>query len=334
MTDTKTAEQLDLGIKIAGLGLGEVDYLNDTITLDNRAAGFFELPANEPVSRQTLHDRIHPDDRQDVESQVSCLLSPNSEGFISVVHRVINADLSIRWINARKQVKFEGQLKNGDPRPVTGLVAIQDITDFKEAESRIQFLMGELAHRSKNMLTVVQGIARLTAKTTDPEDFIVKFTERLSALSSNQSTLVDNTWTYMTMDRLARSHMQPYTSGKSGRVIFKGPELALNAKSAQSIGMALHELATNAVKYGALSIPEGRVEITWGIEKEDGEEFVVEWVEKNGPPVESPLRKGFGDRVIRQMASSSVSGRVTLDYDPSGVCWSLRAPLENVSERP
>lgn len=332
MTDIKTAEKLDLGIKIAGLGLGEVDYLNDTITLDDRAAEFFNLPAHEPVSRQTLHDRIHPEDRQDVESQVGCLLSPNSQGFISVVHRVINTDSSVRWISARKQVKFEGQLENGDPKPFSGLVAIQDITEHKEAESRIQFLMGEVAHRSKNMLTVVQGIARLTAKNTDPEDFITKFTERLSALVSNQSVLVDNKWTSLTMERLARSHMQPYTSGKSGQVIFKGPELALNAKSAQSIGMALHELATNAVKYGALSKPEGSVEITWAIENEDGEEFVVEWIEKNGPPVEIPLRKGFGDKVVRQMASSSVSGRVTLDYDPSGVRWSLRAPLSNIRD--
>jgi len=331
MTDRITAEKLDLGIQIAGLGLGEVDYIADTITLDDRAAEFFNLPANEPVSRVALHDRIHPEDRPDVEFQVSCLLSPDSEGFISVVHRVVTEDSSVRWLNARKQVTFEGVLENGEPKPVSGLVAIQDITEFKEAEARIAFLMGEVAHRSKNMLSVVQGIARLTARNSDPKDFMRQFTARLSALGANQAILVDDEWTSINMAHLAQTQMEPYTSGKHERVIFKGPHIVLKEKAAQSIGMAIHELATNAVKYGALSNSEGTIELSWDIEGDGDKNFVIYWTEAGGPPVSSPSRKGFGETVIRQMASSSVSGTVTLDYDPKGVCWSLKAPLENIA---
>ncbi len=331
MTNSKITEKLDLGVKIAGLGLGEVDYIANTITLDDRAAKFFNLPGKVPISRDLLHDRIHPEDRPDVERQVSCLLSPDGEGFISVVHRVVADDLSVKWLSARKQVTFEGVLENGDPKPVSGLVAILDITEFKEAEARIQYLMGEVAHRSKNMLSVVQGIARLTARNTDPKDFMDQFSARLSALGANQAILVNDKWTNVNMAHLARTHMEPYTSINQERVIFTGPHIVLKEKAAQSIGMALHELATNAVKYGALSNSDGTVNVTWRLEGNRGKEFVIEWTEAGGPSVTAPKRKGFGETVIRQMASSSVSGTVTLDYDPSGVSWSLKAPLENIA---
>ena len=331
MIDNRAAEKLDLGIKIAGLGLGEVDYIADTITLDDRAAQFFNLPANEPVSRALLHDRIHPEDRSDIEFQVSCLLSPDSDGFISVVHRVVMEDLSIRWLSARKQVEFEGILENGDPKPVSGLVAIQDITEHKAAEARIQYLMGEVAHRSKNMLTVVQGIARLTERNSDPKDFMRLFTARIAALGTNHATLVDDKWTNTNMAHLARTQMEPYAAGKQNRFTLEGPHIVLKEKAAQSIGMALHELATNAVKYGALSNAEGTVTINWDVEGSEVKEFIIKWAEAGGPPVSSPSRKGFGETVVRQMASSSVSGSVTLDYDPAGVNWSLRAPLKNIS---
>ena len=331
MSEQKTAEKLNLGIEIAELGLGEVDYITDTIILDERAAAFFELPANCPVPRDKLHDRIHPEDRMDVELQVGCLLSPDSEGFIAVIHRVINLDQSIRWVSARKQVKFEGKLSNGNPKPVSGLLAVQDITEFKEAEARIQYLMGEVAHRSKNMLSIVQGIARLTARNSSPEDFMPQFSARIAALSSNQSVLVDDKWTRIDIMRLAKSQLEPYMSDSRDRVIFEGPKVTLREKSAQSIGMALHELATNAVKYGALSNPTGEVNITWRVEDSGAPNFVIDWVESGGPVVQQPSRKGFGERVIKQMASSSVSGKVSLEYDPSGVKWTLSAPLNNIA---
>lgn len=330
MTDTKTAEKLDLGIKIAGLGLGEVDYIQDTITLDARGAGFFDLPADTPVSRTDLHNRIHPEDWPSVKQQVSCLFSPDKEDFISVVHRVIAKDLSVKWLSARKQVTFDGVFEDGSPKPVSGLVAIQDITPFKEAEARIEYLLGEVTHRSKNMLSVVQGIARLTEKNSKPEDFMRQFSARLTALSANQTTLINDQWAALTMAHLVRAQMKPYAAESQNRLSIDGPDVQLNETAAQAIGMALHELATNAIKYGALSNSDGTVEIRWDVKGLMKKEFYIEWTEVGGPPVLTPTRKGFGETVIRQMASSSVSGTVSLDYDPSGVQWSLKAPLENI----
>lgn len=331
MSELRSIEKLNLGIEIAALGIGEVDYIADTITLDTRAASFFELPAGKPVSRNDLHDRIHPDDKPGVEHQVDCLLSPDTKGFISVVHRVINSDGTVRWLNARKQVTFEGQFENGNPRPVTGLVAIQDITKFKAAEARIQFLMGEVAHRSKNMLSVVQGIARLTERNSAPANFMTDFTARLTALSSNQAILIDDKWTRMDLCCLAKSQMAPYTLEGENRVTFSGPHVVLTEKSAQGIGMALHELATNAVKYGALSNTTGTVQIEWNLDGEADKTFELTWRERGGPPVSTPTRKGFGEKVIRQMAATSVSGSVSLDYEPAGVRWRLAAPLRSIA---
>lgn len=331
MADILVAEKLNLGIKIAALGLGEVDYLTDTIILDDRAASFFELSAHEPISRDSLHERIHPEDRGGVEDQVNCLLSPESEGFITVIHRVINSDHSVRWLSARKQIKFEGKLPNGNPKPKSGLVAIQDITQFKEAEARIQYLMGEVAHRSKNLLAVVQGLARLTARYSSPDDFMTQFSARLAALNTNQSVLVENEWTRIDIMRLSKSTLEPYLSGSQGRVTFEGPQITLREKAAQSIGMALHELATNAVKYGALSNLTGEISISWKVLKGETSDFVIEWVESGGPAVEKPSRKGFGETVIKQIAASSVSGQIDLNYAPSGVTWTLSAPLKNIA---
>jgi len=330
MRDKRIAEKLDLGLKIAGLGLGEVDYSNNTITLDARAAHLFDLPPYTPISRDTLHGRIHPEDRIEVEREVNSLLSPESVGFISVIHRVIAGDFSVKWLSARKQVEFEGFKDNGDPKPVSGLVAIQDITEFKAAESRIQFLMGEVAHRSKNMLSVVQAIARMTAKTGDPDDFVERFSARLRALAAHQTILVDDQWASTNMAHLARFQMEPYTTGKGQRVKMSGPDIKLNEKAAQSIGMALHELATNAAKYGALSNTGGTIDLSWEITGPDETAFQILWTETGGPAVTPPTRIGFGETVIRQMAASSVSGDVKLDYDPAGVKWSLRTRLENI----
>jgi two-component sensor histidine kinase len=108
-----------------------------------------------------------------------------------------------------------------------------------------------------------------------------------------------------------------------------GPRLRVNAVAAQAIGLALHELSTNAGKYGALSTDKGRVEIRWGIE---GETFTISWTERDGPPVSPPQRRGFGTVVMKEMAERSVDGRVELGHAPSGVTWSLTCPAVNVLE--
>jgi two-component sensor histidine kinase len=175
----------------------------------------------------------------------------------------------------------------------------------------------------------VQAIARQTVA-YQPEDFVSRFTERIEALAANQDLLVRNKWQGIDVENLARAQLAHFADLIGPRITVEGPTLHLNAAAAQAIGLALHELATNAGKYGALSTDAGRVDIGWGTE---GDTFTMSWAERQGPPVSAPQRRGFGSTVMETIAKRSVGGAVDLDYAPLGVIWRLTCPAVNALER-
>jgi PAS domain S-box-containing protein len=201
----------------------------------------------------------------------------------------------------------------------------QDLTDSKAHEEHIRLLLREVNHRSKNMLSLVQAIARQTAA-REPKDFIGCFAERIQALAANQDLLVRNEWRGVEIEDLVRAQLAPFADLIGSRIVARGPELRLNAAAAQAIGLTLHELATNAGKYGALSTGRGRVDVCWGT---DGDILTMSWTESDGPPAAPPERQGFGTTVIASMAKATVSGEVQLDYGPSGLVWQLTCPAGN-----
>jgi two-component sensor histidine kinase len=178
------------------------------------------------------------------------------------------------------------------------------------------------------MLSVVDSIAHQTA-TRSPEDFIERFSERIQALSANQDLLVRNEWNGVEIADLARAQLAHFADLIGSRIVVRGPRLRLKAASAQAIGLALHELATNAGKYGALSTDAGRVEVRWA---SDGDTLAMSWTERDGPPVSAPKRRGFGTIVMEMMAERSVDGKVDLDYASSGLIWRLTCPAANALE--
>jgi PAS domain S-box-containing protein len=204
----------------------------------------------------------------------------------------------------------------------------RDITERKRAEEQVRLLMREMNHRAKNMFSVVDAIAHQTA-TRNPEDFIERFSERIQSLSANQELLVQNEWNGVDIGALVRAQLAHFADLIGSRIIAQGPMLRLKAVGAQAIGMALHELATNAGKYGALSSETGRVDIRWGT---DGDTFTMDWVEREGPPVSAPTQRGFGTIVMEAMMERSLDGTVALDYAPSGVTWRLTCPAESSLE--
>jgi PAS domain S-box-containing protein len=205
----------------------------------------------------------------------------------------------------------------------------QDVTERKAHEEQVHLLMREVNHRAKNMLSLVQAIARQTAA-REPEDFIGHFTERIQALAANQDLLIRNEWQGVDVEDLVRAQLAHFADLVGSRITVHGPKLRLNAAAAQAIGLALHELATNAGKYGALSVDAGRVEVGWRF---DGDLFAISWTERNGPPVSPPERRGFGTTVITSMAKRTVDGEVQLDYARSGVMWRLHCPAANALEQ-
>jgi two-component sensor histidine kinase len=191
----------------------------------------------------------------------------------------------------------------------------------------VHLLMGEVRHRVRNTLNLVQAIAHQTAAGS-PEAFIARFNERIRALASNQELLARSEWNGVGLDELVRAHLAYLTDQIGSQIATHGvARLRLNAAAAQVIGLALNELATNAVKYGALSSAAGRVEIGWDV---SGGVLEISWTERNGPPVKPPRRHGFGTTVITSLPKMTIDGKAQLDFAPSGVSWHLTCPAVNV----
>jgi PAS domain S-box-containing protein len=206
-----------------------------------------------------------------------------------------------------------------------------DITERKMHDAQIDLLMAEVNHRSKNMLTVVQAIARQTAS-TNPDEFIERFSERVKALAASHDLLVKSEWRNVELGELVRSQLAHFGNLIGTRIDLKGPELRVSAAAAQTIGMTMHELATNAGKYGALSNCGGRVEIGWSLRRTGrGDAFTISWRETGGPLVAAPARRGFGSTVISRMAAESLDAEVELKFEPEGLSWWLECPAQEVT---
>lgn len=205
-----------------------------------------------------------------------------------------------------------------------------DITDQRGAEDHTRLLMGEVNHRAKNLLSVVQVMAYQTAKSGDPRTFVDRLSNRIRCLSSNQDLLVNNLWRGVAVDEMVLSQLAHFKDLAGTRIHMDGSKAVITAAASQAISMALHELATNAAKYGALSNAAGHVHIAWKVTDGPRSAFVMSWREVDGPPVKPPTRGGFGQQVLKRLVETSVMGDVTVDYATEGVSWTLATLAENV----
>lgn len=218
-----------------------------------------------------------------------------------------------------------------DGRP--GVVChFYDLSERQRHEEHIQLLMREVSHRANNMLSLVQAIARQTAATS-PDDFVKKFTERVRALAASQDLVVRSGWKAVAIVDLVRTQLSHFADLIGERILLTGPPVSVTPAAAQALGMALHELATNAAKYGSLSIEPGRVGVTWNVGLGGAEPlFTLSWAEIDGPQVEAPHRHGFGSTVTSSMVKMSLGGEVSVDYAASGLVWRLDCPAERIVE--
>ena len=220
-------------------------------------------------------------------------------------------------------------------RPQDNRVAIlfHDITDRKRHEKRVDLLLKEVNHRSKNMLALIGVIAKRTTGEGHGE-FLHNFSNRLAALAANQDILVHSDWEEVDLESLVRLQLAHFDDLLGKRILIEGDALPLLPETAEKFGMALHELATNAAKYGALSNKSGCVRIGWQTREVDGTaQFVLDWREEGGPTVSPPARTGFGSLVSGAMLEAGLGGTVEADYASDGLNWRLSCPLETV-QRP
>ncbi len=234
-----------------------------------------------------------------------------------------------RWFGVQIQ-----PLRDADNNIVGVLSACHEVTPFKAAERRMTVMMREMAHRSKNILAVTEAMARQTlAHAVSLEDFGDRFSARLHSLAGSHDLLTRRDWEGAALRDLLSSQLGHHLLGDPPQITVEGPEINLVATAIPYLGLALHELSTNAAKHGALSVPQGRVAITWGLRPgEDGKDRLwLSWIEMDGPAVETPVRRGFGADVTKRIVARALRGEVNLDFDPAGVRWQLNAPAGSLT---
>ncbi len=214
---------------------------------------------------------------------------------------------------------------------VGSTVTFRDISERLAREAHIHLLLKELSHRSKNLLAVVQGIARQSAmRTPDPKEFLDNFSARLRALASSHDLIVQENWHGADMHALVSAQTGAFEITEDV-VRIKGERLLVKPEAAQNIGLSLHELASNALRHGALSSPEGHVEIDWHfVEGEAGRQLQITWREFGGPAARLPKRSGFGILVLSTITPRALGGKAELVADTDGLRWQLEAPVENI----
>lgn len=213
---------------------------------------------------------------------------------------------------------------------VSGVAVVaRDITERKRTEKQIALLMGEVNHRAKNLLTVVQAIARQTARDRVAKEFTDLLNKRIGALAASHDLLVQTGWHGIDFLELVRAQLAYHKDLIDTRILVSGPALRIKPAAAQAIGMCLHELATNAAKYGALSNASGQVRIAWNL---SGSDLQIRWSEHGGPSTKAPAHRGFGHTVIVQMAANALDGQVRLEFPESGVIWDAVAPVSSIVE--
>ncbi len=202
---------------------------------------------------------------------------------------------------------------------------------LRESEQHTRFIMRELSHRSKNLLAVVQAMARQADRSSSTKaEFHERFGARLSGLARSHDLLVDKNWEGVRLSDLIKSHVAAFVGAPDHPIEMTGPAVILRPDAAQNIGMALHELATNASKYGALSVPSGRIRISWeDYRDESGTARIrIRWEEHGGPPVSPPSRSGFGRAITEMIVPKSLGGRAQFDWKPEGLVWTLDIPAD------
>jgi two-component sensor histidine kinase len=206
----------------------------------------------------------------------------------------------------------------------------QEITERKLADERQALLLRELNHRVKNTLATVQSVASLTRRSAENADPAAwnAFMDRLHGLAKTHDLLTDTQWQGALLEDVLKNELDPYQDAMRQRIRLKGPKINLQPGAVLALGLAIHEMATNAVKYGSLSVPDGKVHVMWAVTSDSAAPaLLVEWVESGGPPVKKPERQGFGTKLIQRGLAQQLGGEIKLDFAPSGIRCVITFPM-------
>jgi PAS domain S-box-containing protein len=272
-----------------------------------------------------LFSRTHADD-VDADCDAFRKQLGGALDFYSIEKRIIHKDGRVIWLSVRSS-----PVRTGDGRLLYVVRVVQDITERKDAERRQKLLIDELNHRVKNTLATVQSLASRTARgAPTPQAFRERFEGRLIALSKAHDQLTRSHWESADLRELLSGSLAPYCGPGPKRVVLRGEDFVLRPRAVLALAMAVHELTTNAAKYGALSAPGGRIEIRWQpVWDESGHPLLrIDWIEQSGPKVSEPQERGFGSRLIEGSIAAELGGQARLAFEPSGLRCEITIPLE------
>jgi len=330
VTDTKRVEEalresearLRLAIDAGRMAVWEWDAQTDLLRESpelNRLLGF---PPDHRLTREEAAARCQPGERERVEAAARMALANGNRHFeVEFQYGLWGAP---QWLLLRAEILVD---RTGAPAGMTGVLL--DITDRKKWEEHLELLVNELNHRVKNTLATVQSIASQTLRNADTmAEAQAVFEARLMALSRAHDILTRENWDGAEMSEIVSQALSPYQNLREERFHVTGPHVRLAPRMALALSMALHELATNAVKYGALSNAAGELHLTWSVDRSiSPARLRLRWEEKGGPPVTPPKRRGFGSRLIERSLAQDLEGDAKIEFAPTGVVCTVDAPL-------
>lgn len=321
--------QLRLALKGGRMGTWQWNLRTDELDGDAPMRQLWCLPGRGTLNVGTAFERIHPEDLPDLKAALDQAIGRGGE--YKCEFRIVDPKGSTRWLAGQGAV-----LRSPAGEAETMLGVTFDVTERREIEEQRRLLSAELNHRMKNMMALVQSVVALTSRNASSvESYKRSLQGRLGAIAETQSLLMESNWSSLTLIEQLLSELGPYRNAEGTNVALDGPTIAFDPKAGLSVGLVFHELATNAAKYGALSVPTGRVEVKWRIEDgEGGHRLVLKWREVGGPTVSPPTRRGFGSTLIERTLSQSLGGAVEMDYRREGVVCRIELPLNGGNSHP
>jgi PAS domain S-box-containing protein len=311
----ESEQRRSMAIAAGKMGSWDWDWINGDWMWD---AGQYRIFGVDPLSFDVTSDNVqallHPDDADSLR-RVIAHFEKGGRAY-ETEFRIRRPDGEVRWCVGTAAATAD---KGGRVVRLSGVTV--DITERKRAEERQNLLAREVDHRAKNALALAQSIVRLT-RASDVKDYVQAVEGRISALARVHTILSLSNWEGAEIGRLAEEEIAPYSSGD--QIELDGTELQLQPATAQTLALALHELVTNSAKYGALSTLAGRLKIRWEVR---GEALQIVWEERDGPPVEKPISRGFGTRSVIASIETQLGGRAEFDWRAEGLVCCLTVPL-------
>ncbi|MBF9195273.1 PAS domain-containing protein [Microvirga terrestris] len=318
----KSEERLRLALQAAKMGDWSWDSVTNLVSHSDHAAEIVGVAPGTRITPEQIRDRIHPADLPRMREAKEKARETGQPYSVQYRMRRFNDGAEI-WIATQAQTTL-----NEDGTLVTSGI-IQDITDRRHSEERQQLLIRELHHRVKNTLATVQAIVGSTARTASSiDEFYQGFVGRIVSLARTHNLLTEDLWQKAALEDLIQTELGPYEDGARNRILVEGPHVELPSEAAVPIGMAIHELTTNAAKHGALSTFGGQVEVRWHVEP--GAERPIlhfAWTEHGGPKVSTPTRQGFGSRLLQRVLATQLQAEVSMNFPEEGLRFTMTMPI-------